>query len=847
MRNIDSFIIHVVSNLFPLLEYSEGEINRLMDKFKEEADDLNIEISDEQLRKYIERFDQLKNSPKITEKDLRKYPLPKLIKLVTSSEGAEVEKEDDTPDVVYSGEGITIWNGAKEGNCINYGSGERWCITRGSYSNYRYSEGRGYPTFYLAKNANLADYEPLSFVAIQVRDISYEDERYVYTNRVNSPHESRPMNFSGLLSEVPWLRDIPNIKGILKYIPLSSAEKATQVYKNKDISIREWVNLPFSAKKQYLVVKQGSREIFSDISNDEFVSKYLPKYPQIATFIAITPGILPSLTLLKNLDKFSNNDRKSITANLRDLIPTRLLEDETFPFDVKKLLVLLKKWELTSDERLYVTKDGSTIVKLTFKDPVRLGIYTEEDSFPSIKLNKRTSKYLLEYPDLDNIPFNSLLRLVGDEVLDFSFVQKVIKKAEEDPDSAIIVKDIEGGKLLLDSNSFTSYKIEGDKVTPVSFSSEEVQNVLKDETENTNFQDSAVNLVFDQKDLPTRINKDAFINILKNTPYNKRTRGNEVILVDPDTPMIFVVNTNNKSSISTIFDYGNRGREWNSYDTSNSFTPSLFKVYFDYLRSQNISYSDQELVNYIDRVYNTERKKAVIAANPPMDTTSRYRPAVIDNEAYLVNTQNTRDSKKLSRLGRLVKASLNPDVLRTLRAAAGEEEPAEEPAAPTAPAARRTRQPRQAAQAAPAAGGNEGVRTAIANAGLTNGFNSLANSIKERILAGTITPYTRRNAAVEAIGRVTTMVTNGPSRFYILTLPSGRVIGFATMQPDARHYIVTANTSYRVPRVSALANTLRANNINEAMKTLIKVHAAAMPEEVNEMKKLLKSLKNKKK
>lgn len=67
------------------------------------------------------------------------------------------------------------------------------------------------------------------------------------------------------------------------------------------------------------------------------------------------------------------------------------------------------------------------------------------------------------------------------------------------------------------------------------------------------------------------------------------------------------------------------------------------------------------------------------------------------------------------------------------------------------------------------------------------------------------------------------------------------------MQPDARHYIVTANTSYRVPRVSALANTLRTNNINEAMKTLIKVHAAAMPEEVNEMKKLLKSLKNKKK
>jgi hypothetical protein len=89
MRAIDKFILHVVHNLFPLNEYSEGELRRLMDKFKEEADDLNISISEPQLKKYIERFDVLKNSPKVQEKDLRKYTLSKLIKLVTSSAGAE--------------------------------------------------------------------------------------------------------------------------------------------------------------------------------------------------------------------------------------------------------------------------------------------------------------------------------------------------------------------------------------------------------------------------------------------------------------------------------------------------------------------------------------------------------------------------------------------------------------------------------------------------------------------------------------------------------------------------------------------------------------------------------------
>jgi hypothetical protein len=95
MRSIDKFILHVVHNLFPLNEYKEGEINRLMAQFKAEAEDLNIQVSDEQLKKYIERFDRLKDSPKVTEKDLRKYSLSKLIKIVTASPGAELDNEDD--------------------------------------------------------------------------------------------------------------------------------------------------------------------------------------------------------------------------------------------------------------------------------------------------------------------------------------------------------------------------------------------------------------------------------------------------------------------------------------------------------------------------------------------------------------------------------------------------------------------------------------------------------------------------------------------------------------------------------------------------------------------------------
>jgi len=118
MRPIHKFILHVVHNWKNELNeaYSEGAVKKFIEKFREEADDLNIQITDEQLKAYIQRFDVLKNSPKIQEKDLNKYSLSALIKLVTASKGAESEDEDKTPDVVYQDNGITIWNGSKEGN-----------------------------------------------------------------------------------------------------------------------------------------------------------------------------------------------------------------------------------------------------------------------------------------------------------------------------------------------------------------------------------------------------------------------------------------------------------------------------------------------------------------------------------------------------------------------------------------------------------------------------------------------------------------------------------------------------------------------------------------------------------
>ena len=862
MRPIDKFILHVVHNWKNELNeaYSEGAVKKFIEKFREEADDLNIQITDEQLKSYIQRFDVLKNSPKITEKDLNKWSIGQLIRLVTSSKGTDTEeKEDDTPDVVYNDNGITIWNGSKEGNCITYGQDERWCITRGSYSNYRYSQGRGYPTFYLAKNTNLSDSDKLSFVAIQVRDAD-EDEKYVYTNRQNSPNESDPMSFSELTSEVPWLRNIPNLKNILKYIPLSSTEKVTQLYKSNSITIRDWMKLPFETKKQYLVVRKDRSELFSDIENNTFVSKYLPKYPQIANFIAITPGIIDFRLLLANLDKFNNQDRKSIISNLTNKVSPKELESDSIPFDAKKLLVYLNKWDISPDQRLYVTKDGSTIVKLKLGDNISISLYQAEDDYPNIKLNQRTSKYLLDYPELDKIPLRNLVKLAGDGTIDRSVVTKVIDSSKNNPNSALIVKPTEDGEVILDSNSFTSYKVDKNGgLFPIPFGSEEVQQVFADAKDNESFQQNALSLFKTDNSIPSTIDKEALISVVNAIPYNQR------ILQYGDIPAV-VLTTNGKSSFftmpstvnprqqRTIVDYGRRG-DWRGRDTNNNLDADQWKAYFDYLRNTNQVYDSNGLKTLLGTggwQMDGNSKKAFISNNPPVANDSQYKPAMNGDTALLINTADPRNSFKISdQSGKLIKANIPPSLSRQLL---GQAAPAAATAA--APAGRRGRpagggQPRAAAPAAPAAAGNINVPERMQETGLETAFLRLPRADYRRLAVANATRVdpngdrgaARRNNQLGNRGRVGQVIQIGASKIYIIRLANQQIIASINVQPGNRNYVLFGNENGNVAlplnSPAELVNALQQRNLAEMRRYLTQEYLANNPEQLEEVRGLL--------
>ena len=869
MRSIDKFILHVVHNLFPLNEYSEGEMKRLITQFKEEAEDLNIQVSDEQLKKYIERFDVLKNSPKVTDKDLRKYSLSKLIKIVTASPGAEVDNEDEedsTPDMVYREGDITIWNGAKQGNCITYGAnqpmqgGSRWCITQpgGSYfGRYRYGSDYRYPTFYLAKNDALPDSDKLSFVALQVLD----NGEYKFTNRANSPGMEGPFSWDELNRRIPWLSSIPNLKNILKYIPFSKSEKESEVFKNNPISIKQWIKEPFSTKKQYLLIRAGTSQLFSDISNDLFISKYLPQYPQIATVIAGTTGIIDIERLIPQLDKFSKQDQVSIAKQIRNKFKLSIFNQD-IPFDLKKFLVKTDKIGLESNQRIYVTKDNQSIVLLTLGDNIKVGLYTEDDEYPNIKLNKRTAKYLLEYPELDKIPFKILIDLVSEDVIDKTLVDKVIENAKNDPNSAIIVKDIDGTDILLDSNAFVSYKIENGKITKIPFNSEEVQQVFNDSKDNEGLQTNVIGML-DQQSIPETVDRDGLLSVVKAIPYSKRITpdGRIVIVTDDPNISMFSLDPNSINNLRPSYIWGDVNGNWRRRGTGDWIDSiPAWQSYFTYLRSINRSYNGNEL----QRILKTDggrraiaAKKAFIRANPPITDDSIYRPVMNGDTALLINLQDPRSSFKVSdSTGKLNQANVPLALARQLT---GQGQPAAgQVAAQVGGVARRGRpagQPNAPQPVAAPAAGNTNVGAYMQAAGIMNGFMDLPRTILRKLnvnnARGVSTANnrgaSRRQNILGNAGRVISSVEVGPSTIYLIRLPNGSSVASVVVQPGNGHYIITPQSAYQLESPSQLLQALQQRNLAEIHQYLVNEYMERNPEQLTEFKELLRKHINEKK
>ena len=172
------------------------------------------------------------------------------------------------------------------------------------------------------------------------------------------------------------------------------------------MEIEEWEVAPPDFKERYLIIRKGKR-LFDDITNEKFVKTILPDNQDMATVIAKNYGIIDLYTLLEEFDSFSNQNQKSIIANASRFtkVNTNILPSRVIPFSAKKAVVRGGLLDASSNERYYVSSDDKAIIKLEFNgDDMSMGLFTEKDTYPNIKINTRTSSILRGLPRFDEIP-----------------------------------------------------------------------------------------------------------------------------------------------------------------------------------------------------------------------------------------------------------------------------------------------------------------------------------------------------------------------------------------------------------------------------------------------------------
>ena len=157
--------------------------------------------------------------------------------------------------------------------------------------------------------------------------------------------------------------------------------------------------------------------------------------------------------------------------------------------------------------------------------------------------------------------------MCSSDLIDKNVVTTVLNNAKNDPNSALVVKPTENGEIILDSNSFSSYKVENGEIKSIPFGDEAVQKVFEDSKDNEAFQQNALNIFKTQDNIPPTIDNNALKSVINAIPYNQRTiqyanAPAVVLTADGDPPFFIVPVTLNPRQHRPLVNYDNsRGRK----------------------------------------------------------------------------------------------------------------------------------------------------------------------------------------------------------------------------------------------------------------------------------------------
>jgi hypothetical protein len=291
-------------------EYSQKVVNQLIDKFKRE----NPEVDIDTLKDYINRFDQIKNGPNIVNKDISTYTFNELESVVIDSMTnikPKSYKGDSDLDLVYRGDGLTIFLADEKEKCIKYGNGYSFCISSygddNRYGDYRYDAG-GTPYFIFNSRLSTKKYDDndewdeyldpdhllVLFVytapPMQPEDeyVDYsEDKEYQYQNmseyysitEAGNRGERYYMDFNTIETYYPHLKGLKNV-----FIPKKLSEKDEKIIAAKEYGEAFLKQINRGYKKEgtecdeYLAIFEHYDFLFTSYNDSPWAYNKYPKF-----------------------------------------------------------------------------------------------------------------------------------------------------------------------------------------------------------------------------------------------------------------------------------------------------------------------------------------------------------------------------------------------------------------------------------------------------------------------------------------------------------------------------------------------------------------------------------------
>ena len=257
-----------------LFEVSERVKQQLVDKFTSADDSVNAQ----EVRQYLDKWDQLLPIIPQDQRDIQRLSFDQLKQVIDDAETRKMlrgktKSTTKTPkNALYADDGLEIYKGTGREQCIVYGDGYDWCISRKQADNlfYTYRIKDRSPMFYFVFDLDRDQDDEYHASVIHAN----QDGSYAITNAPNDGDDDA--TWEEIVDILPKLKPL---KHLFKPEPLSSQERADVERFSKQLFDFEYRKLSLRDQYKHIQFRQHLTAQQQTDTPDELISVYAKLQP----------------------------------------------------------------------------------------------------------------------------------------------------------------------------------------------------------------------------------------------------------------------------------------------------------------------------------------------------------------------------------------------------------------------------------------------------------------------------------------------------------------------------------------------------------------------------------------